>query len=597
MFFRIGGWLILSFILAGCSSQAEEQVPEVAPTKTTQQPPVADRVFINGNIYRFNWPAPQGNGKPHRGAPFGPNGWWANAQAIAVSGGKVLAVGANDDVRHYITELTEVVDLKNATVLPGLIDSHVHIEQLAEKLAIADLAGVDTPQQAVARLTEFVRLNPLAPNEWLLGDGWDEGRWAAALPTRHLLDAAFPERPVVLKSRHGFAVWANSAALLAAGISAQVPDPVGGEIVRDADGNPSGILLNRATPLMLQKIPVITAKQYQQRLLKAMQVMANSGFVAIHQAGADQVLLQHLQILAEQGQLPLRVYVYLSSRDQPLMSQWLARGPEVDPNGWLDVRGVKAYYDGSLGARGALLLEPYSDKPGHLGTGGPQYQYPAEQVEQAFESGFQLAIHAIGDGGNRAVLDIFARQQGLPAAAHNRRHRIEHAQVLAPSDIPRLGQLGVLASMEPLHALSDRHWALQRLGTQRIDGAYAWRSLRESGATLLLNSDLPGTDYQFKSVVYAAITRQDEQQLPSGGWYPQQRLSVEEAIWGYSRAPAFAMFREQQLGQISPGFWADFTVVDQDIMRLAANNAEQILSTQILMTVIHGRQVFLAPTQ
>jgi len=560
--------------------------------KNFSQPPVADRIFINGNVYSFSWKQPDGNGVSDVSAPKHSDQWLADAQAIAISGGKVLAVGANDDIRHYANELTEVIDLKNATVIPGLIDSHVHIEQLSNRLNEVDLVGSETPSEVVSRIQNYLQKNPKSIDQWIIGYGWDEGAWNGQYPNRKLLDRYFPDHAVVLKGRHGFALWANSQALVESNIDARTEAPVGGQILKDAQGLPSGILLNRATDLILKSIPKPSSEQFEDSLLRAFEEMARSGYVAIHQAGADRHLLTALQNLSERDQLPLRVYVLLSSRDPELMQQWLSAGPSKDPNGFLDIGGVKAYYDGSLGARGALLIDDYTDKHGVTGIGGVDYQFPRELVTAAIQRGFQLAIHAIGDAGNRQVLDLYQEQYSLNPSIRQNRHRIEHAQVLSETDLARFSELDIIASMQPAHAVEDRLWAERRLGRKRMQHAYAWRSLRQHQVDVLLNSDAPGSDHSFFYGLHSAVTRQDKMHQPTNGWYAGQALTAEEVVFGYTRWPAYAAFRELQSGQIAPGYWADFTVVDRDILNVAEQSPPALLDGLVVMTIVNGRLVY-----
>jgi predicted amidohydrolase YtcJ len=299
-----------------------------------------------------------------------------------------------------------------------------------------------------------------------------------------------------------------------------------------------------------------------------------------------------LEELEAQEQLPIRVYAMLSLRDEELIRRWIGKGPDTDTDSMLVTRTVKAYYDGALGSRGARLLYDYADKPGHRGVSGDEYGFNEALNAEAMKAGFQIAIHAIGDAGNREAIDIleavFAED---PATAANR-HRIEHAQVISPDDIPRLGQLGIIASMEPPHAMEDKAWAEQRLGPERILGAYAWRSLRKSGARLTFNSDNPGSDHNIFYGLHSAITRQDKSGEPEGGWYPDQRVTAEEAVRAYTTWSAYASFREGDTGVIEPGRWADLTIMDIDPFVVSDQRPGRILGGQILMTIVDGKVVY-----
>jgi predicted amidohydrolase YtcJ len=455
-----------------------------------------------------------------------------------------------------------------------------------------NLIDVPSPEAAVQRAQDFVK--QLDEDEWLIGQGWDEGAWANNYPDKNLLDNAFPDRPVVFKSLHGFAVWANSKALVAAGITPQSKAPVGGEILRDASGEPTGILLNNATNLIKNAIPESSDAQFMRAVFDGLKQMSKDGYVSVHQAGADYRLLKGLQYLQETQQLPVRVYAMLSARDKPLARYWIKQGPLVDENGWLDIRSVKAYYDGALGSRGARLLEDYSDRPGHKGVSGDGYGFDGEVVKDLMQAGFQVGIHAIGDAGNRETLDYFEKVYAQFPATRTQRNRIEHAQVISPDDYQRLADYKIIASMEPPHAVEDKTWAEERLGPKRIKNAYAWRTLRQNNVALTFNSDLPGSDHSIFYGLHAAITRRDKQAQPQGGWYPEQNMSPEEALRAYTNWAAYSAFREQDTGILAKNRWADITVMDIDPLVLGETAPEKILQGNIVMTVVAGKIVYQA---
>jgi hypothetical protein len=314
--------------------------------------------------------------------------------------------------------------------------------------------------------------------------------------------------------------------------------------------------------------------------------------VTVHEAGLDAREMNILEELEASGQLPIRVYAMLSLRDEDLIREWIARGPDQDSDSMLVTRAVKAYYDGALGSRGARLLYDYADQPGHRGVSGDDYGFNEALTEEAMQRGFQLAIHAIGDAGNRESLDILERIFKAHPETTRYRHRIEHAQVLHPDDIPRFGELGIIASMEPPHAMEDKTWAEARLGPERILGAYAWRSLRDSGASLTFNSDNPGSDHDIFYGLHSAITRQDKAKEPEGGWYPEQALNADETLRAYTSWSAFASFREEQTGVLEPGRWADITVMDIDPFLLADESPADLLNGRILMTIVGGNVAY-----
>jgi predicted amidohydrolase YtcJ len=504
--------------------------------------------------------------------------------------GKIIYVGSDKGALALRGKRTRVIDLNGATVIPGLVDSHTHFIELGAKLESVDLTDVATEAQAVAKVAE--RAKSVPKGEWIFGAGWDEGAWANRYPDKQHLSAAVPDHPVVLRSLHGFAIWTNQAALDAGKISKASPVPVGGEMRLGPDGQPNGLFLNRAATMVEAAVPPEPQAVVARHALKGLTQMAADGYVMVHEAGVPAQAMAALQQLEDQQRLPIRVYALLSLRDPALMRQWIARGPDRDSDSMLVTRAVKAYYDGALGSRGARLLADYADKPGHRGISGSGYGFDQDLAKAAMKAGFQLGIHAIGDAGNREALDFLeAEFKADPNAARNR-HRIEHAQVISPKDQPRFARLGVIASMEPPHAVEDKGWAEVRLGPQRILGAYAWRSLRTGGARLTFNADNPGSDHNIFYGLHSAITRQDKQLQPPGGWYPQQRLTIEEAIRGYTSWSAYAAFREDQTGIIAKGRWADLTVMDIDPFVLAATAPEKILAGRIRATIVSGKVVY-----
>jgi predicted amidohydrolase YtcJ len=483
-----------------------------------------------------------------------------------------------------------VIDLNGATVIPGLVDSHTHFIELGAKLESVDLTDVATEAQAVAKVAE--RAKSVPKGEWIFGAGWDEGAWANRYPDKQQLSAAVPDHPVVLRSLHGFAIWTNQAALDAGKISKASPVPVGGEMRLGTDGQPNGLFLNRAATMIEAAVPPEPQAVVARHALKGLTQMAADGYVMVHEAGVPSQAMAALQQLEDEQRLPIRVYALLSLRDPPLMRKWIARGPDRDSDSMLVTRAVKAYYDGALGSRGARLLADYADKPGHRGISGGGYGFDRDLAKAAMKAGFQLGIHAIGDAGNREVLDFLEAEFKADPKTARGRHRIEHAQVISPQDQPRFARLGVIASMEPPHAVEDKGWAEDRVGPQRILGAYAWRSLRTGGARLTFNADNPGSDHSIFYGLHSAITRQDKQLQPPGGWYPAERLTIEEAIRAYTSWSAHAAFREDQTGIIAKGRWADLTVMDIDPFAFAATAPGKILAGRIVATIVNGKVVY-----
>jgi predicted amidohydrolase YtcJ len=320
--------------------------------------------------------------------------------------------------------------------------------------------------------------------------------------------------------------------------------------------------------------------------------MAKDGYVAIHEAGAGARHMRAFEALEAEGQLPVRVYAMLSAREEELCRKWLARGPDKTNDRMLVTRSVKAYYDGALGSRGARLFQDYSDRPGHRGVSGGQYGFDQKLVAEMMKAGFQVGIHAIGDAGNRETLDFIESVLAQKPEGRALRHRIEHAQVVHPDDNPRFARLGVIASMEPPHAVEDKTWAEERLGPERIKGAYAWRSLRKAGARLAFNSDLTGSDHNIFYGLHAAMTRRDKKQEPVSGWYKEQSLTPEEAVRGYTTWNAYAASWEKESGVLAPGRWADVTVMDTDPLVVGATDPGKLLQGRIVATIVGGKLVY-----
>ena len=565
-------------LLTGCATSADDPLEQ------------ADIVLTNARVYSLDWGDPDLEGKPASDAPFANGEWTPDAEAVAIDDGEIVFVGSSEEALALRGDTTRVIDLKGATVIPGLVESHTHVVELGAKLDAVDLTDVANQEDAIALVAQRALQTP--KGEWIFGAGWDEGAWANSYPDKVALSAAVPDHPVVLRSLHGFALWANQAALDAANLDAGSPVPTGGEMRLLADGTPSGLFLNRATTMLDAAIPQSPPEALERQALKGLIRMAEDGYVALHEAGADSSAMATFEALEAKGLLPVRVYAMLSLRDEPLMRKWIARGPDSDNDSMLVTRSLKAYYDGALGSRGARLLEDYSDRPGHRGVSGAGYGFDRNLNAAAMRAGFQVGIHAIGDAGNREALDIIESVYDTAPAARSNRHRIEHAQVIAPDDFARFAELGIIASMEPPHAVEDKAWAEDRLGPERILGAYAWRTLRRAGVPLVFNADGPGSDQSIFYGLHAAITRRGKDLEPSGGWYAQEAVTIEEAVRAYTSWAAFASFREDQTGIIAKGRWGDITVMDIDPFTLSRSDPAAILDGKIVLTIVDGKVVF-----
>lgn len=554
------------------------------PLATASGP--ADLVLLDARIHTLAWPDPAGDGTPHPAAPWRDGRWHPDATALAVRDGRIVAVGDDAAVRALVGPRTMVRTMRGRTVLPGFVDAHTHVAEYGESLRRADLVGLATPDEAIAALARWARATAPAADAWLLGQGWDEGAWADRRLTAAQLDARFPGRAVYLRGLHGFAGWASSAALRRAGITRDTPDPVGGVIERDAAGRPTGVVRNRAVALLDAAIPAPTAAEARRAWALGLARLADSGYVGVHEAGVDARRLKALRGLARGCALPVRAYIMASARDTALARALVAAGPDTAGAGGVTVRAIKAYYDGALGSRGARLLAPYADAPEAQGVAGAAYGFDSALVARLVAAGFQVGIHAIGDAGNREVLDFLDATGAASPAGRARRHRIEHAQVVAEGDVPRFAALGVVPSVQPVHAVEDLVWAGRRLGTTRLRGAYAWRSLRRTGATLPLGSDLPGSGFGIGYGLHSAVTRQDTTGAPAEGWFPEQRLTIEEAVRGYTTWARRAALEDSWVGTIAPGMAADLTVLDRDPFDVAPRELRSIVPCA---TVVAGR--------
>ena len=502
--------------------------------------------------------------------------------AIDVSGGRVVAVGPADEIRSQHPD-AKVIDVSGATVLPGLTDAHGHLYGLGLSLDTVDLVGSSTYDEAIARVK--ARADSAQPNEWILGRGWDQNRWPdKQFPTAAPLDAAIPNHPVWLRRVDGHAGVANSVAMRAAGVTAATPDPPGGRIIRDANGNPTGTFIDHAQELIDRAVPQPSFELRKRRILAAAQKVAENGLTEIHDPGADEETIRAVRELIDEHRFPIRDYTLISDNAKAL-SEWFARGKLMDYGGRLTVRSVKLYADGALGSRGALLLVPYSDDPGNSGLVVSTVEHMTDVAKRARAAGFQVCTHAIGDRAVRNVIDSYEAAGVTPAD----RFRIEHYQVVSPPDFARAAHDGIIASMQPTHATSDMYWAQQRLGPERIRGAYAWRTALNSGIRLAFGSDFPVEFVNPFFGIYAAVTREDQKGWPPGGWYPDQKLTLAEAIRFFTAGAAYAAFEEDSRGTIEPGKLADFTIVDGDFYSMPQSD---LFKAKVRYTVVGGDIVY-----
>jgi predicted amidohydrolase YtcJ len=421
----------------------------------------------------------------------------------------------------------------------------------------------------------------------LIGQGWDEGAFASrGYPDRAALDAAFPDNPVALESLHGFGGFYNGKALEIAGITADTEDPDVGDILRREDGSPTGVMLTLAQDLVNQHIPKPSQDKLEEAILAGLTEMAQAGVTSIHEAGMTPEDVTAFKALAEKDDLPIRVYGLLDGNNSDLMNRWFADGIADDPDDWLDIRGIKVFYDGSLGSRTALMAEPYSDKP--------DAARPTERIapmtlqdlaNRASKTGYQMAVHAIGDEGNNRTLGIY---ENALSGQTDARWRIEHAQVVLPDYYERAARLGVYSSVQSSHAVGDSAWAEDRVGPARIKNAYAWRKILGAGAELMLNSDLPGEPWTPMETLYFAVTRKKLDGTPPQGWYAEQALSVDEALKAMTLTNAYGAFQEDMIGSLEVGKRADFVVLDKDPTQIEPSQLKDI---KVKMTWVDGKPV------
>ncbi|MCB9399230.1 MAG: amidohydrolase [Acidobacteria bacterium] len=504
---------------------------------------------------------------------------------FAVENGKFVWLGQDLSELGPMAEWPRI-DLAGKTVLPGLIDAHAHLLGLGNTLFEVDLVGTASYQEVIDRVRQFADKVPTG--QWVVGRGWDQNDWVQKdFPDHQALSKAIPDHPVYLTRVDGHAALVNTMAMVRAGLTAETPDPPGGKLLR-ADGKLTGVLIDLATDLVA--LPQLDSAQIEARLLAAAQLANRNGLTGIHDAGVSAKELRAYEALAQKGDLSLRIYAMLSQNPETLKEE-MPKGLRLNAfDGFLTVRSIKCYMDGALGSRGAWLKKPYSDDPHQHGlqlTPGPAMD---ALLDRALQAGFQVNTHAIGDQANAFTLEAYHRALAKLGSPKDRRLRIEHAQVLDPADFHYFVEDGIVPSMQPTHCTSDMPWAPDRLGSDRIKGAYAWRSLRELGLKIPMGSDFPVEGVSPWDGLYAAITTQDKQGHPPNGYRPDQKLKREEALLGFTLWAAYGAFQEDQLGSLEVGKFADFVVIDRDYFTCPVAQIPQI---QVLRTVVHGQQRYV----
>lgn len=509
------------------------------------------------------------------------------SEALAIVDGRILAVGREEEILPLANRRTKRIDLQGAVVVPGLMDSHLHLIGFGQSLDQLQLVGTSSAEEIAGLVA--ARAAELPPGTWIQAQGWDQNDWdTQAFPTRQVLDQVAPDHPVILSRVDGHAIWTNSRALTLAGITAGTPNPQGGVILKDESGDPTGVLIDNAASLVRSVVPPPTRDDTRAWLLAAVQQLNQVGLTEIHDPGVDGATLEVIRELVDEGNFNLRYYGMLDGSDEELLERHLSKGPVINYGGRLTVRTVKFYLDGALGSRGAALLSPYSDDPRNRGLIRTSPDVLEALVIQTLRFGFQPAIHAIGDRANRLALDIYERVTPQ-FEGQDFRPRIEHAQVIAARDIRRFARLGVIAAMQPSHATSDMYWAEDRLGPRRVRSAYIWQRLLDAGVTIAGGSDSPVESANPLLQLYAARTRQDTTGWPEDGWYPDQKMGGLDALRTLTTWSAYAAIEESSRGKVFPGYDADLTVLSKNPV---IGDPQELLSTDVLMTVLAGQIVW-----
>ncbi|PIB34336.1 amidohydrolase [Reichenbachiella sp. 5M10] len=533
--------------------------------------PKADMVIFNAQIYTLSAKEPK-------------------AEAVAVSDGKIVYVGNNLNANNWVGDSTQIIDIEGKVLIPGFVDGHAHLMGIGYNLIELDLSQTTSYAEVIEKVQ--TRIASAKNGEWIIGRGWHQDKWdtipnpIAGFPTHDSLSAISPNNPVILSHVSGHLSLVNEKALKLAQITHKTEDPTGGQIIRDEAGKATGILNETAVDLVTSIMPIKTDEEKIEALNIALEECLKNGITAVHDAGVDQSIISLYESFLSNQMLHIRIYAMLDGSNETLIKHWFSQGPKVD-NDFLTIRSIKLYADGALGSRGALLLEEYADAPGEMGKKLTSSDYIVRITQEAFEKGFQVATHCIGDKANRETLDIYEIILKSDTTKANPRFRIEHAQHISQDDIPRFGRLGVIPSVQAIHMSSDRPWAIDRLGEARIkEGAYVWRKLIDSGATLVNGTDAPVEPVNPIANFYASVTRKTLDGSPADGYEPEQKMTRQEALRSLTINNAYGAFREDKKGSIEIGKLADFTILSQDIMTIAE---DQILSTQIEYTIVHGQ--------
>lgn len=500
--------------------------------------------------------------------------------------GRIIAVGSAAEVNAKAPGARRV-DVQGRTVLPGLIDAHGHVFGLGQMLTQLDLSQATSLEGALKAIGDYARANP--GQGWLRGRGWNQENWKLGrFPTALDVDAVVSDRPVWFERVDGHAGWANSRALAAAGITDQTPDPAGGKIMRDANGKATGVLVDAAQELVTKVLPAQTEAEGRMALDRALGAMAKVGITSTHDAGLGVSEDRLYRAYADQGKLTARIYGMIGGTEKDFDALSKSGPLKTYGNDMYALRAVKLYSDGALGSRGAALIKPYSDEPHSHGLLFYKLDQMDAMMKKAMTRGYQVNVHAIGDAGNHQILDIYQKELAATKSA-SQRHRIEHAQVVTQADLRRFKTLGIIPSMQPTHATSDKNMAETRVGPERIKGAYAWRTFLHQGSRIACGSDFPVESPNPFFGIHAAVTRMDHAGQPVAGWHPEQAMSLKEAFRCFTLDAAYAGHAENSLGSLEPGKWADFIVIDQDLFKMPTYDIHKV---GVLQTWVGGKAVY-----
>ena len=535
----------------------------------------ADMIIHNGMIYTMNDLNP-------------------TAEAVAVSSGKIIALGKYTDLDPLITPRTKIINLRGATMTPGIIEGHGHFYGLGLAKMQLDLSKTESYQDLIDMVSDAVENSK--PGEWILGRGWHQSKWnddkndfVKGFQTHERLSEISPNNPVWLKHASGHAGFANQKAMDIAGVNKETEFGFGGEIIKDLSRKPTGVFNERAQGLISEKVENNLGEESDLRAIElAVKASLENGVTSFHDAGIGRRTIEVLREAIDRDILKVRIYAMLTSRDTTLLNEWYKKGPEIGTGGdLLTIRSIKINADGALGSRGAWLIDEYSDRPGHYGMPTQSMDYVYSVAKQGIKTGFQVNSHAIGDKANREILNEYEKVfNEHPELAIDHRWRIEHAQHIAPDDIPRFGRLKVIPSIQGIHMSSDRPWAINRLGQKRIEeSAYVWRDLINHGAVLINGSDVPVEPIDPIASFYASTTRKTLKGLPDFGYEPKQKMTRIEALKSYTINAAYGAFEDQIKGSIEIGKYADFTVFSQNLITIPE---EKILDTKVLYTIVNG---------